>query len=244
MNFLLWIAAESYVPNSMSLTGIFTRCISCWSFWNWLPMVLDGEERKNNRVWYDIIMFGEVWETHLPQVNIHTYRFLFYMPDLGFSAQFICQNSNFKVHDFPFAFADAKGVLKWFMSRRNTESPQVLVAFHQTKFSVELLLLFGFRLRVQFVSNMYLHVSSCYKRRCWFGFHWLTRSCCGTRHGHERLSTVDGLFTFNHYWGCFKSEMQHSATCLLSRISAEFHPKPHFLWYHILLAASSLLPWI
>lgn len=57
------------------------------------------------------------------------------------------------------------------------------------------------------------------------------RPCCGTRDSYEWVSTADGVFTFNHYWGCFKKKTQ-----LLSRISAEFHPKPLCLWYYILLA--------
>ena len=70
---------------------------------------------------------------------------------------------------------------------------------------------------------------------------WHLQSCCGTQHGYEWVSTADGLFTFNHYWDCFTEEAQHPVTCLLSRISAEFTRKPHFLWYHSLLVALVLL---
>lgn len=41
------------------------------------------------------------------------------------------------------------------------------------------------------------------KMLAWILSDWNFRPCCGTRHGCEWVSTADGLFRFNHYWGCF-----------------------------------------
>lgn len=57
---------------------------------------------------------------------------------------------------------------------------------------------------------------------------------CSIRHGNEWVSTADGLFTFSHYWGSL-------VTCVLSGITAEFHPEPHRLWYKLLLAVLLLV---
>lgn len=36
---------------------------------------------------------------------------------------------------------------------------------------------------------------------------WRDQPWCGTSHGYEWVSTADGVFTFNHYWGNFKEKI-------------------------------------
>lgn len=166
------------------------------------------------------------------------------MPD----SVFFCSIYLSQIWFFLFTFEETMDALKWLMSCRKHGKPWHF-RWHFTKpafHSVKLLLPRQFqteRVCSLCLTCICMHSVATREDAGLDLVDWNLRlqPCCGTWHGYEWVSTADGLFTFNHYWDCFKKKMQYFVTCLLSRITAEFHPKPHCLWYCVLLAALLLL---